>query len=759
MLCAAVAAALLVTPGAVPTRAQTAEPGALALQQAQLQQVSTEQVAAVEQLKHEAFSALKSGKFEQSNELLGKAAALTQDKTVQRMAEWVKQFETQRQEFASERRKQYDKAVADVKKLIDNRKESYALDQAARAALLADDKDAFRKQDWVEALVKQTARMAEQFDKDEQWLKAMRLYADLSAIEPAVPQWKEKLKLATRRIRLLALYTPGGIKALQESESKEREEVDALLNPTTQPTTAKSKKDEDDQNDAFKIDWRETVKGIQDEMLIEALQQARGNYYKSVEFKDLLIGGIKGLRALATTRGLEQTFPGLGDEAKRTRFVQLLDQRMAEAQAAGNSRDVVKDMIEKMGRDVRSTVDIDEGVWLSEFADGAFAELDPFSSMIWPNDLEEFNKTTQGEFSGVGIQIQLDEDGSLKVVSPLEDSPAYKAGIKAGDIIARIDGKNAKGITLNQAVKTITGPSGSKVTLTVRSPDGAVKDYDIKRETIKVASVKGWLHRPGGGWDYFVDSENKIAYLRMTNFTKTTSEELDRAAEELKQNGARAMILDLRYNPGGLLSAATEVTDKFLDAGLIVKTQGDRDTQQPTYTQAREDDDELKLPLIVLVNQYSASASEIVSGALKDQNKAKVVGERTFGKGSVQMLFPLLDRRSAYLKLTTSHYYLPKGKCIHREENSTEWGVDPDLTIEMTPEQMRAAIDARQELDVLRDAKVPDAPAEGKQEQLKQEAGDVKEAVAKATKDPMASDPQLSAALLLLRMQLAGAQL
>jgi len=417
-------------------------------------------------------------------------------------------------------------------------------------------------------------------------------------------------------------------------------------------------------------------------------------------------------------------------------------------------------MVDEIERDVKGTVDIDYGVWISEFADGAFAELDPFSSMIWPTDLEEFNKTTQGEFSGVGIQIQTDEDGSLKVVSPLEDSPAYKAGIKAGDIIAKIDGKNAKGISLNQAVKTITGKSGTTVMLTVRSPNGTVKDYNIERKTIKVASVKGWLHRPGGGWDYFVDSDNKIAYIRLTNFTKSTTDELTRAADELKAKGAKAMILDLRYNPGGLLSAATEVSDKFLQDGLIVSTRADREggPNSPTFAAAEKTDDEVALPMVVLVNQYSASASEIVSGALKDQSRAKVVGERTFGKGSVQMLFPL-SSRSAYLKLTTSHYYLPSGKCIHREENSQEWGVDPDLTIEMTPEQMRAAIDARQDLDVLHDAAVPDAPAEGKDKQIKQEAKDVKDAVAKATKDPMASDPQLSAALLLLRMQLVGAQL
>lgn len=717
---------------------------------------SPEQVVSVEQLKLEAFSALKSGNFEQSSALLGKAASLTQDPSIRRMAGWIQQFEVQRQEFASERRKQYEKAVADVKKLIENHKESYALDQAARASLLSDNKEEFRKEPWVDALVKQTIEMAEQFDRDEQWLKAMRLYADLSAIEPAVPEWKEKLKLATRRIRLLALYTPGGIKALQEAETKEREEVDALLNPTTQPTTAKT--DDNEQNDAFKIDWRETVEGIEAQMLIDALQQARGHYFKDVENKNLLVGGLKGLRALATTRGLEETFPGLADASQREKFISLLDIRMVEAREAGNEQDAITSMINRISDDVARTVRIDKRVWLSEFADGAFAELDPFSSMIWPSDLEEFNKTTQGEFSGVGIQIQLDEDGSLKVVSPLEDSPAYKAGIKAGDVIAKIDGKNAKGITLNQAVKTITGKSGSIVTLTVRSPDGTVKDFGIKRETIKVASVKGWLHRPGGGWDYFIDPENKIAYLRMTNFTKTTTDELDAAARELRRSGAKGMILDLRYNPGGLLTAAVEVTDKFLGGGTIVSTQAERGTaSQPSYTPAHPHaDDETDLPLVVLVNQYSASASEIVSGALKDQGRARIVGERTFGKGSVQMLFPLMER-SAYLKLTTSHYYLPNGKCIHREENSIEWGVDPDLTIEMTPEQMRAAIDARQELDVLRDAKAP--PAEGKLEQLKDESADVKEAVAKASRDPMDSDPQLSAALLLLRMQLAGAQL
>jgi len=278
--------------------------------------------------------------------------------------------------------------------------------------------------------------------------------------------------------------------------------------------------------------------------------------------------------------------------------------------------------------------------------------------------------------------------------------------------------------------------------------------------------VKGWQHRPGGGWEYFVDPENKIGYLRMTNFTKDTSKELDRSLDELQARGAKAVILDLRYNPGGLLTAATDVSDKFLSKGAIVSTRPERDTgNQQTEARARADENDSDLPLVVLVNQYSASASEIVSGALKDQGRALIVGERTFGKGSVQMLFPLSDR-SAYLKLTTSHYYLPSGKCIHREENSTDWGVNPDVTVEMTPEQMRAAIDARQELDILRDANA--APAEGEQEKIADKAAEVREEVKEVAnanaaggtkKDLLSSDPQLSAAVLLLRLQLTGAQL
>jgi carboxyl-terminal processing protease len=772
VLFTATAAAAVVLSGWA-SRTAAREAVAAAARQAEPQELAT-----VEQLKTEAYKALRSGQFDRGNELIGRAAEMSTDPQLARMAGWTKSFESQRQEFAAERQKQYEKSVRKVKHLIAKGKSEFALDWTAGAYLLAEDKKAFRQEPWVDQLVRETARRAEDYDKGEQWLKALRLYSDLGSIEPAVPLWKEKLKLATRRVRLLALYAPSVLKDLQKGEEKESEEVEAILkefekaeNPDAKAAAAeaaaaeKTAKLEEVENDEFRIDWRESLRDVTMDMLWPALVQSRENYFKEVGYTELTTGGLKGLKAVATTAGLEVAFPTLADEGKKQQFLDAIEngERAAREAVPGSEQFALRSTLAKLRTVNRQTVALPEEVLVAEFADGAFGELDPFTSMIWPSDLEEFNKTTQGEFSGVGIQIQ-SEEGNLNVVSPLEDSPAYKAGIKAGDVITHIDGKNAKGITLNQAVKKITGEKGTIVTLTVKSPDATVKDYPIRRDIIKVASIKGWRHLEGGGWEYLVDPENKIGYLRLTNFTKDTSKELDRAVEALNENGAKAIILDLRYNPGGLLTAATDVSDKFLKDGIIVTTRPDREPgNPPTVAMAHADPNETELPMIVLVNQYSASASEIVSGALKDQKRALIVGERTFGKGSVQMLFPLANRE-AYLKLTTSHYYLPSGRCIHREENSQDWGVDPDVTVEMTPEQMRAAIDARQDLDVLRDINA--APAEGQQEKNEDVAPAAQENEQpklddpkKEKKDLLSSDPQLAAAVLLLRMHLAGAPL
>jgi carboxyl-terminal processing protease len=711
----------------------------------QAQAPAVQQVATADQLKSKAMEALLAGKFDQTSIYLSQAAELVRDDAVlTRLLGWARQFEEQSKGFFNERRQEYAKAVEESKLLQSRGYESYAVEHAARAYTLHDDKEAIRTEPWLIQLLGEAKRLAGESEKKEQWLKALKIYSALSAIEPEQAEWKEKLKTASRRVRLLAMYTPDELKKIQETENKEREAVDALLHPEKQSTAKPKEEEEPDQ--IQRVRWQDSLRGVQMDNLKQALVHAQRYYYRTVSHQQLMLGGLNSLRVVATTPALQQPFPGLADAARRNQFLGMLDAHIArvERMRERDARDVMLKLLDELKQQNEQTVQLPDAVLINEFGDGALSALDAFSNIIWPNEWEEFQKSTSGEFSGVGIQIQSDDSGNLKVVSPLEDSPAYRAGIKPDSIITHINGKSARWLNLNQAVKQITGKPGTTVTLTVKDPKGESRDYTLTRETIKMASVKGWLHKPGGGWDYMIDAEQKIGYLRLTNFNRTTTADLNRALDEMESQGVRGVLFDLRYNPGGLLNEAAQVVDKFIPKGVIVSTRPDRaDSPYPEHAikAPLSNDEKVTLPLVILVNQYSASASEIVSGALKDHHRAMVVGERTFGKGSVQMLYPLgrrlglLDDSDTRLKLTTSHYYLPSNKCIHREENSREWGVEPDLIVEMTPEQTRAAIEARQKMDILRDAEWT-----GDQE----------------FRSPLEADPQLSAALLLMRLQLNG---
>ncbi len=659
---------------------------------------------------------------------------------------WIKDFSAKQDRFRTERQKSYDTAVRDTRILQDGGYTDLAMDGLADCYTLSADKKAFVKDGWVKQLRDASVTAANTSAVAGEWLKARRIYSNLSVLEPADSKWTHAMEDMVRRVRLLTRYAPESFADVLKKEVAYRKEARKYLVATTQPSTqpatqptAENKNENEDQIGAnLKSDWKQELNGIRMSMLTEALGDAQTNYYKDVNYSQLLKGGLNAMRIVATTPGLEKAFDSLGDARKTQAFLEVVAEQIQRIENKPVNRDMYTRVLTNVQAANLQTLNLPEEVLVNEFADGAFATLDPFSSMIWPSDMEEFRTSTQGEFSGVGISIQ-ELDGQIKVVTPLEDSPALKAGIRAGDFITHINGKTAKGITTLQAKRQITGPTGTQVTIQIKSPDETVKEYTLTRQTIKVASIKGWVHQPKGGWDYLIDDDNRIAYMRLTNFTKESSNELNRAIGEVQQQGARAFVLDLRSNPGGLLTAATEIADKFLTSGKIVSTQSLRDNAGPeSRIDAHESDDDVRIPMVVLVNQYSASASEIVSGALRDQKRATIIGERTFGKGSVQMLFPL-DKQSAFLKLTTSHYYLPNGKCIHREENATEWGVDPDLLVELTPDQMRKIIDARTELDILRDLK----------------AGDEKQL--KTTGELLDSDLQLSAALFVLRLQLAGA--
>jgi carboxyl-terminal processing protease len=284
-----------------------------------------------------------------------------------------------------------------------------------------------------------------------------------------------------------------------------------------------------------------------------------------------------------------------------------------------------------------------------------------------PEEFADLQVETSGKFSGIGIEITV-QDGILTVVAPIEDTPAYKAGLEAGDKIIKVDGKLTKQLSLLDAVKAIRGPKGSTVVLTIlRKSSKELKDYPIVRDVIPIVSVKSRLLAP------------EYAYVRVTTFQARTGQELRKTMADLaggKDKKLKGVILDLRNNPGGLLNEAVEVADLFLKDGLIVYTEG-RVPNQNMKFHAHADNDAAETPMVVLVNEGSASASEIVAGALQDHGRAVVMGTKTFGKGSVQTIIPFGDRSG--MRLTTARYYTPNGHSIQAK------GIVPDLTVDFVP--------------------------------------------------------------------------
>ena len=294
---------------------------------------------------------------------------------------------------------------------------------------------------------------------------------------------------------------------------------------------------------------------------------------------------------------------------------------------------------------------------------GMLKRLDPHSSYLNPDAYKELQVETRGSFGGIGIEITI-RDGLLTVVSPLEGTPAYDLGIQAGDRIIMVDGKPTKEMTLMEAVKNMRGPKGTKVVLTIMR-EGFVKpqEFVITRATISIKSVRTKVLEPG------------YVYLRLSQFQSTTIRDLRKALTKLEKENqpVKGLILDLRNNPGGLLDQAVKVSDEFLDNGLIVYT-GGRLKGQDMRFEAHQNTKPHAYPIVVLVNEGSASAAEIVAGALQDHKRAVVVGVKTFGKGSVQTVMPL--RNGAALRLTTAVYYTPNGRSIQAK------GIEPDIVIE-----------------------------------------------------------------------------
>jgi carboxyl-terminal processing protease len=316
---------------------------------------------------------------------------------------------------------------------------------------------------------------------------------------------------------------------------------------------------------------------------------------------------------------------------------------------------------------------------------GMLSKLDPHSSYISPDDLDRFKTSVDSQFGGIGIQVTID-NGQLKVISPLVGSPAYEAGVQAGDRIVEIEGKPTEGIDLDEAVRRMKGETGTAVTITVQHANGDKPEtLKINRQVIHVETVLGDRRKGDDHWDFMLDHDRRIGYIRITAFSRDTARDVENALKELEKQNLRGLILDLRFNPGGLLTSAIEISDLFIDEGRIVSTEG-RNSPERAWD-ARKPGTYEGFPMAVLINRYSASASEIVSACLQDHERAVVIGERSYGKGSVQNVIELEGGKSA-LKLTTAGYLRPSGKNIDREkakgsDKADEWGVSPNEGFKM----------------------------------------------------------------------------
>jgi len=300
---------------------------------------------------------------------------------------------------------------------------------------------------------------------------------------------------------------------------------------------------------------------------------------------------------------------------------------------------------------------------------GMLETLDPHSSFMPPNMYKEMQEETKGRFEGLGIEITI-KDGILTVVAPIEDTPAFKAGIQAGDQILRINGESTKQLTLLECVRRLRGPKGTKVTISImREGFTQPRDFILTRDVIPIRSVRYEL------------LEKNYGYIRISQFQEKTDQDFEKAIKALEDKSKgeiKGLILDLRNNPGGLLDQAVKIADRFLESGLIVSVEGRREEQKMKFYAHSKEDNISRYPLIVLVNGGSASGSEIVAGAIQDHGRGIILGTQTFGKGSVQTIFPLKD--GSGLRLTTARYYTPNGRSIQAK------GIVPDIIVK--PKQL-----------------------------------------------------------------------
>ncbi len=695
-----------------------------------------------------AYAAIMRGDFAAGRKALAELLESKDPAAVAQAETWVDTYRDEVTSRAELKSKTYAWNIAEAQKALaeyeqvsasDNGADAtqallLALSFTAQAAAYTDQPEELAKLDWVPGLTERAKAAAQDCAKADHWTHALTYYLLLDRIYPKNEQYKKMREEATRHARIEVSYPDQ--KTLNEK-----------------------------------------IKDVSRDLLRSAVRQISKLYYEEPDFKKASLGALDNLKTLAGTTKLHKYLDGLANPKLREHFLEGLAERRAEVAAASEFKysDVLR-LFNQVAELNKKSVELPEGLLVVEFMEGANAELDDYTNVIWPAEAKEFDKVMMGGFEGVGIQLGLDErTHRLKVVTPLENSPALEAGIQPDDLILSVNGETTKGWTTEDAVRNIMGPAGTKVVLTVLRPaTNEQLAFELTRRNIVLTSVRGVKRTSGDGstWDYLLDKEAGIAYIRLTNFLVSSHTELTKALQDARAQGMKALVLDVRHNPGGLLDVAVDAVSNFVDSGDVVSTRGRQESENRERVAGRAAFKDV--PLVVLVNEASASASEILAGALQDHHRAIVLGERTFGKGSVQHIRALASgdgNSDARLKLTTALYYLPSGRSPHKKPDAETWGVEPDWLVKLTPKEFRRVIEHERESYVIHNEKGgnKELSAEEREKILNELKADPKEDedapqlspenIKKLEADPYEApkvDPQLETALLMLRVKLVA---
>lgn len=451
----------------------------------------------------------------------------------------------------------------------------------------------------------------------------------------------------------------------------------------------------------------ERHEGIQPVMFLRALHLLENNYVNEIDFGEMIKSSLRRCRLLGIV--LEKSQEKLEWKASHEqveKWIAGLDAIQDQSFGQPVNAETVADVFEDVLALNTISLEVPEEVVVSHFTEAALESLDPYTNIVWPWNVKDFEKSMTQQFTGIGVEISK-ATGVLTIVSLLPDTPAYKAGLDADDEIIAVDGQPTKEMTIYCAVQNITGPKGTKVTLTIHRPStDKTWDLTITRAQIVVDPIRGWTRTVDGAWDYVIDPDNRIGYIRLTSFSENTGPNLDKALKKLEnEGGLNALILDLRYNTGGYLQAASDVVDLFVEEGVIVKSNPRHGFA--TYEIAHRSGTHPNFPMVVLINGISASASEIVAGALQDprHQRAMLVGERSYGKGSVQVVTPFTGGGSQ-MKYTVAYYHLPsdqqvKNRYQMEKLGRKDWGIAPDIEVKLLYNETRGMVDMQRDNDVL----------------------------------------------------------